>query len=327
MKKTGLFAVLVVVLTILGCSSKKELDEVTVLLDWTPNTNHTGLYVADALGYFAEENIKITIIQPSEGTAATLVAAGKAHFGFSYQEEITYALTADSPLPIIAIAAVLQHNTSGFASLKGKNILSPADFKGKRYGGWGAPMEEMLLRDLMNRIGGDFSTIKMVNIGASDFFTASKKEIDFGWIFYGWDGIHAETKNIPLNFTYLRDIDPVYDYYTPVIITNTTLLEKNKKLATRFMKALTRGYEYAIGHPEKSADILITAVPEFATQKEFIYASQQYLSLHYKGDAPQWGSMDALIWKRFGDWMFSNMLIARPLKSEDAFTNEFIPTR
>lgn len=308
-----------------GCGKTNKVDEITVLLDWTPNTNHTGLYVADALGFFAEENIKVNIIQPSEGTAATLVAAGKAHFGFSYQEEVTYALTADEPLPIIALAAVIQQNTSGFASLKEKKILSPVDFKGKRYGGWGAPMEEMLLRDLMNRIGGDFSTIKMVNIGASDFFTASKKEIDFGWIFYGWDGIRAETTKTPINFTYLRDIDTVYEYYTPVIITNTITLQTNKKLAARFMKALARGYEYAIAEPDKSADLLIKAVPEFATEKEFIYASQRYLSQHYRGTAAQWGMMDGAIWKRFGDWMFSNMLITRPLKSEAAFTNDFIP--
>ncbi len=319
--------ILVCVATVMSfsCTRSKEKEHITVLLDWTPNTNHTGLYVAEAMGYFADENIHVTIIQPSEGTAASLVAAGKAQFGFSYQEEVTYALTADEPLPIVAIAAVIQHNTSGFASLKEKNIMKPMDFEGKRYGGWGAPMEDMLLRDLMTRIGGNFNKIRMVNIGASDFFTASKKDIDFGWIFYGWDGINAETKNIPLHFTYLRDIDPVYDYYTPVIITNRSNITANKALVTRFMRALSRGYAYAIAEPDASAEILIKAVPEFSTQKDFIIASQRYLAAHYKSDASVWGMMDSAVWKRFADWMYSNMLITRPLTVDEAFTNEFIP--
>jgi ABC-type nitrate/sulfonate/bicarbonate transport system substrate-binding protein len=122
-------------------SQPQQLKKVTVILDWTPNTNHTGLFVAKDKGYYEQEGLDVNIIQPSADTAAALVAAGKGDFGISFQEEVTYAKTADTPLPIKAIAAVIQHNTSGFASPATKNIKTPKDFEGKTYGGWGAPSE------------------------------------------------------------------------------------------------------------------------------------------------------------------------------------------
>ena len=107
-----------------GCSKKEEtknsegLQKVTVILDWTPNTNHTGLYVAKEKGYYKDLGLDVEIIQPSEGSSLQLLAAGKGDFAISYQEDLTYARTSDNPLPVKAIAAVIQHNTSGFASPK-----------------------------------------------------------------------------------------------------------------------------------------------------------------------------------------------------------------
>ncbi len=70
---------------------------------------------------------------------AQLIAAGKLDFGVSYQEEVTNARASD--VPIVSLAAVIQHNTSGFASLKKENITRPQDLQGKKYGGWGSPMD------------------------------------------------------------------------------------------------------------------------------------------------------------------------------------------
>ncbi|MFZ2331118.1 MAG: ABC transporter substrate-binding protein, partial [Atribacterota bacterium] len=106
---------------ILFCStlsvlSGNTLREITVLLEWVPNTNHTGMYVALEKGFYEEEGLLVNIIQPEEGGAAPFIAAGQGEFGISHQEQMTYACTADEPLPVVAIAAILQHNTSGFAS-------------------------------------------------------------------------------------------------------------------------------------------------------------------------------------------------------------------
>lgn len=123
------------IVTLSGCGSQtstEETKEVTLVLDYVPNTNHTGIYVAQNKGYFEEEGLKVNIIEPGDNnTSAALVAAGKGQFGISYQEDVTYALTAEEPMPIKAIATIIQHNTSGFVTLKDSDITSPKDFEGK----------------------------------------------------------------------------------------------------------------------------------------------------------------------------------------------------
>ena len=126
MKKIGLLLTAFLFLTSLGCAKEpapeskaqeeKKLEKITVMLDWVPNTNHTGLYVAKDKGYFKEQGLEVEIIQPSEGGTSQLVATGKAQFGVSYQEDVTMARA--NGIPVVSIAAVIQHNTSGFASKK-----------------------------------------------------------------------------------------------------------------------------------------------------------------------------------------------------------------
>ncbi|HHW30254.1 MAG TPA: ABC transporter substrate-binding protein [Clostridiaceae bacterium] len=303
--------------------NKAELENITIVLDWVPNTNHTGLYVAKDKGYYEEEGLNVNILQPSEGGSAALVAAGQAHFGISYQEEVTYARTAKDPLPIKAVAAIIQHNTSGFASPVSKGIQSPKDFEGKRYGGWGSPTEEAMLKGLMQKVGGDFSKISMVNIGEADFFAATQRDVDFAWIYYGWDGVASEIKNIPINFIKLQDVVPELDFYTPVIISSENFLEKNPEIASKFLKATSKGYEYAINNPEDAVNSLLKAAPEI--DKDIAVASQKYLANEYISDAEKWGVMKEEIWETYGNWMFENGLLESKLDVKGAFTNEFLP--
>lgn len=311
-----------------GCGSKTttqqtELKKVTVILDWVPNTNHTGLYVAKDKGYYKEEGLDVNIIQPSEGGTASLIAAGKGDFGISYQEEVTMARTASEPLPIKAIAAVIQHNTSGFAAPASKNIKSPKDFEGKVYGGWGSPSENAILKAIMEKDGGDFSKLKIVNVGSEDFFASTQKNVDFEWIFEGWTGIQAKLKNIPLNYIELRKLNPDLDYYTPVIIASDNTLKNDPELAKKFLKATTKGYEYAMTNPEDAANILVKNAPE--TDPKLALESQKYLKDQYKADASKWGLMKQSVWDNYTKFLFSNGLIPKQLDSKEAFTNEYLP--
>jgi ABC-type nitrate/sulfonate/bicarbonate transport system substrate-binding protein len=304
-------------------SGTPAVEKITVVLDWVPNTNHTGIYAARALGYYEEENLIVEIIQPSEGGSADLIAAGKGNFGISYQEQVTYARTAAEPLPVVAVAAILQHNTSGFASPSDRNIKSPKDFEGRIYGGWGSPMEDAILKGVMQKYGADFSKVEIVNIGASDFLTSVSKDVDFAWIFYGWDGIAAKLKDYPLNFMLLQDLDSRLDFYTPVIIASEDTVNKNPGLVERFLRATQKGYGYAVKNPAEAAEILIKEVP--GLDRNLIAASQEYLSGQYLADSSRWGYMKPEIWGTFSSWMFENKLITNKLDVQKAFTNELLP--
>jgi len=329
-EKTGIIVLLIVLVLMLGIpacqkgvSGEKELQNITVILDWVPNTNHTGIYVAKENGYYNDEGLEVEIIQPSEGGSADLVAAGKGEFGISYQEQVTYARTAENPLPIVAIAAIIQHNTSGFASLVDMNIKTPADFEGKIYGGWGSPMEEAMLKGLMEKYSADYSKLEIVNIGASDFLTSVTRDVDFAWIFYGWDGIKAELEEISIDFMLLQEVDLRLDFYTPLIIASEATIDENPGLIEKFLRATGKGYLFAIQNPEEAAQLFLLDNSEL--DQEMVIASQKYLSGHYMGDSTKWGTMEKSIWDAFSNWMFENNLLQGRLESDMAFTNEFLP--
>ncbi|WP_112180217.1 MULTISPECIES: ABC transporter substrate-binding protein [Paraliobacillus] len=324
MKKV-LFLLVTLGFIITGCANdeqaSQELEKVTMVLDWTPNTNHTGLYVAQAEGFFEEEGLDVEITLPSESGADQVVAAEKADFGISAQETITEARTQD--IPIVSIAAVIQHNTSGFASPVDKEITSPADYAGKTYGGWGAPVEAAVIDSLMKQEDASVEDVNIINMGNTDFFTAVERDIDFAWIYYGWTGVEAELRGVDLNMQYLTDYSEKLDYYTPVITTNEMMIDENPETVEKFLAAVAKGYNYAIDNPEEAADILIEAVPDL--DPELVKASQAWLSPKYQDDAAKWGVQDVEVWENYADWMYENDLLETELNANDAFTNEFLP--
>lgn len=319
-------ASLLVLMLLTGCGgAKKEestgLKKVTVVLDWTPNTNHTGLYVAKEKGYFKDEGLDVDIIMPGEAGADNLVASGKSEFGISYQESITEARVQG--VPIVSIGAVIQHNTSGFASPVDKNIKSPKDFEGKTYGGWGAPLEQAVLASLMNVDNADINKLEIVNMGDTDFFTAVKRDIDFAWIYYAWTGVEAELRGEKINMIYLTDYSDKLDYYTPVISTNEKMIKNDPDTVKAFMAAVSKGYEFAIDNPSEAADILIKAVPDL--DPELVKKSQEWLAAKYQDDAPRWGEQKQEVWKNYMDWMLEKGLLEKEIDVDKAFTNEFLP--
>ncbi|MGN7174643.1 ABC transporter substrate-binding protein [Paenibacillus sp. FSL R5-0490] len=301
--------------------SKQELKEVTVVLDWTPNTNHTGLYAAKEKGYFKEEGLDVEIIMPGEAGADQLTASGKADFGVSYQESITEARVQG--VPLVSIAAVIQHNTSGFASPAEKNIKSPKDFEGKTYGGWGAPVEKSVIDSLMKKENADADKVSIVNMGDADFFTAVKRDIDFAWIYYGWTGVEAELRGEKINMVYLTDYSEKLDYYTPVLATSEKMIADDPDTVKAFVKAAAKGYEFAIGQPEEAADILLKNAPDL--DSELVKKSQEWLSPRYQDDAARWGEQKLEVWENYADWMHENGLLDKELDAGKAFTNDFLP--
>jgi len=329
---TFIVLLLILTVTLSGCSKQAEQNsgqnnqpvKLTLMLDWTPNTNHTGLFVAQDKGYFKDQGLEVNIVNPSsQGTLEQLVATGKVDFGISAQEQVTSARLSD--LPLVSLATIIQHNTSGFVSLRSKNILTAKDFEGKTYGGWGLPSETAILTALMQKENVDFSKINMVNIGETDQLASLNSNIDLTWIFYGWTGIQAEIRGQELNMIWLKDIDPALDYYTPVIVSNEEMIQSNPDTVRKMMQAISAGYEYAIENPEESAEILIKYAPE--SDPEMIKRSQAWLSPQYKADTKQWGVQKATVWENYSKWLYDNKLVTKMMDSSKAFTNDFLPTR
>jgi ABC-type nitrate/sulfonate/bicarbonate transport system substrate-binding protein len=311
------------VFVLAGCAGKKvDGNQIRVVLDWTPNTNHTGLYVALEKGWFAEEGLNVTIIQPPEDGALVLVGSGGAEFGFDFQETMGLAIAKDrDTLPVIAVAAIINHNTSGIMSLAKGGINSPRDLMGKRFGSWETPLVTAIIKEIVENDGGDFSAVEMIPNFATDAFSALETDLDAIWIYYAWDGIAAEVNGIDINYIDFGSLDSRFDFYTPILAANTGWLESNPETARKFLRAARKGYDFAIENPWEAAEILLKHAPEL--DRVLVLESQEYLATRYQDDAPRWGEIDPERWGGFYRWMYERGLLEKNIGA-GGFTNEYL---
>ena len=269
--------VIVLVFSLVGCGStvdKTERETITIVLDWTPNTNHTGIFVAQAKGYFEEAGLQVEVVQPPEDGAVTLVAPGKAQFGVAFQDTLAPAFVGDAIMPVTAVAAVIQHNTSGIISRAGEGMDTPKGLEGKKYATWDLDVEKETIRDVMQADGGNFDLVELIPSAVTDEVSALQSgSVDAIWIFYGWAGVACQVAGLDTDYFEFAEIDPVFDYYTPVIIGSNAWLEENPETARVFMAALSKGYTYAAENPKEAADILMEAAPELKANSDLVYAS------------------------------------------------------
>lgn len=327
-KLISLLISMILAFGLVGCNAtnKKDENKITIVLDWTPNTNHTGIYVAQKMGYFEEAGINVEVVQPPEGGAEMLVASGKAQFGVSCQDSLAPAFVGDSSIPVTAVSAILQHNTSGIISRAGEGIDTPKGLEGKKYATWDAPVEKATIKDVMEADGGNFDLVELIPSTVTDEVSALKsKSVDAIWIYYGWAGIACQVAGVETDYFEFADINPVFDFYTPVIIGNNSWLEKNPKTAKAFVEAISKGYTYASENPKEAADILMDAAPELKSNSDLVYKSQEYLSKEYIADANKWGEFDAKRWSAFYEWLNVNNLLEDKIEPMYGFTNEYLP--
>ena len=305
----------------------EDLTKITFCLDWTPNTNHTGIYAAQALGYFEEEGLDVEIVQPPENGAVLMCAAGQAQFAIDAQDTMAAALDQDEPLGITAVAAMIQHNTSGILSRAGDGINSPKGLEGKVYSTWESPIELKMIEYVMEQDGGDFSKVTLIPNDITDEPAAlAAHQTDAVWVFYGWSGINAQVEGVDCDYWSFGDISPELDYYTPVILANDSFLEESPDVAKAFLRAAGRGYAYAAEHPKEAADMLIEgdSTGSLSGSEDLIYASQEWLSGRYIDDADRWGVIDEDRWNSFYGWLSENGLTQHDLTGK-GFSNEFLP--
>src|SRR5574344_75320 len=323
-KLAFVFAVVCTAICFSSCAKKSATAEkVTLVLDWTPNTNHTGLYVAQEKGYFAEEGLDVEIIQPSEDGAPMMVASGKAQVGIDCQDTLSPAWNKDDALPVTAVAALLQHNTSGIISLKEKGIDRPASLCGKKYSTWDNPVELAIMKNIVEADGGDFSKVNLIPSTVYDVITALQSgDTDSVWIFYAWDGIATEKNNIATNFLDFAKINPVFDYYTPMFIANNDFIKNKPETLKKLLNAIKKGYEYTIANTDEAADILCKAAPEL--DSVMVHKSQAWINTQYKSEVAQWGYIDSKRCNAFYDWLYENKLCSTKLSEKTLFTNDFL---
>lgn len=304
-------------------SAPKSARKITFCLDYTPNTNHTGIYVAQAKGYFKDEGLTVKVVQPADGTAEAMIGSGQAQLGVSYQDYIANALSSKNPVAIEAVAAIIQHNTSGIMSRKADGITSAKKMEGHTYATWSMPVEQATIKQVMESDGGDFSKLKMVPYEVDDEVAGLKANMfDCVWVYEGWAVQNAKVQHYDVNYFSFVDMDKVFDFYTPVIAANDDFAKKYPDVVKAFVRAAKRGYEYAIKHPKDAGDILLDAAPELSS--DLVQASAKYLAKQYQADAKSWGVIDKSRWDAYFKWLNDKNLVESKLDENSGWTMDYL---
>lgn len=315
-------------------ATEKEINfgdagKITFCLDWTPNTNHTGVYVALEKGYYQEAGLDVTVVQPPENGATQMCASGQAQFAVDAQDYVTGAWTVEDPLPVTAVAAVLQHNTSGIMCRKSEGMDRPKGLEGHKYSTYNTPTELAMMKYIVEKDGGDFGKVELIPNDITDEPAAlAARQTDAIWVFYGWGGLNADIEDVPVDFYYFKDIEPTFDYYTPIILANDDFLKDHADAAKAFLAATSKGYEYAVDHPDEAAQILIDAdnTGSLRGSEDLVKKSQEYMADQYIADAPQWGYINPDRWNAFYKWIYDKDLIDKDL-TDVGFTNDYLPEK
>ncbi|MBR7832829.1 ABC transporter substrate-binding protein [Actinospica durhamensis] len=307
------------------------LTQVSLALDWTPNTNHTGIYVAQQLGYFAQRGLDLRIVPYGSTAPEVLVSTHKADFGISYQDGLTEAAVSGGD--IVSVFAITQKTDVCIGVRADSSITSPAQLDGKTYAGYGGPMEVPMLQYVIKAAGGT-GQFKNVTLNTDAYQALYAGQADFAMPEPTWEVIQAAMVGKPL-----RTFDvTAYGFpaiYSAIIASSNRYLVGNGDLARRFLAAIEEGYAYATAHPTEAANLLIQANESvLGTQRALVLKSAQLeASEYYKDTAGQIGYQSQDRWQALTDFMFRNGILTdasgKPITTEPKvstlFTNAYLP--
>lgn len=298
---------------------------VRIALDWTPNTNHTGLYVAQQQGWFRDAGLDVQFLPYNDTSPDTLVSSGSAEFGISFQDSFTYSKAAGAD--VTSVMAILQHWGTEIGVKAGRpDIRTPKDLDGKIYGGFGAAYEVPKMQAVIRAAGGtgDFRTVVL---GTSAYEALYAGQVDFTEPFVAWEGIEAQLRGEPITTFACTDYG-FPDAYNVLLIANSPWLATHPDVATAFVRAAQRGYQFGADEPAKAAQLLMDANPGTFTEPTLVTRSQDMLAARLLKDAAgKVGPQTAPIWSGYSGFVFDTGTLAgpdgKPLAVRPDFTTWF----
>lgn len=297
---------------------------VTLALDWYPNANHAGIYMALDRGYFTEAGLDVEIYTPSDPTTVLqTVGAGRDTFGISYHAEVLYARAQD--IPVVSIAAMVQHPLNSLIVLADSPVESPGDLRGKSVAVSGVPSDDAFLATMLEADGASLEDVETINVGY-DLLPAvlsGRADAVLGG-YWTHETILAEREGSPVRYFRVEEWG-VPDYYELVLVTGESVLADREDTVRGLLGALQRGYTDAIAEPDAALELLVAASPDLDIEVE-----REGIGLL----APLWtengtipfGTQATDRWESLAAWLAERELLAGEVDVSAAWRGDLLPT-
>jgi len=301
----------------------QESTSVTLALDWYPNANHAGIYVARDQGYFAGAGLDVEIVVPSDPTTVLqTVGAGRDTFGISYHSEVLFARAQE--VPVVSIAALVQHPLNSLMVLADSPIETPADLAGRSVAVTGLPADEAFLETMLAEAGLSLDDVEVINVGydllPSVFSGRADAVIGVYWTH---ETILAEREGYPVRYLRVEEWG-VPDYYELVLVTGESILNDDEATVRALLGALQQGYEGAIADPEGALEGLIAESPDLVRDVE-LEGLDLLIPLWTENGTIPFGQQTAERWDAFGAWLKGEGLLAEDVDVDAAWRGDLLP--
>lgn len=300
------------------------MNTIKIALDWTPNVNHIGLFVANELGFYGHENLQVEILNPIEDnynlTPGKKLELDLCNFSIAPFETVISLNNKANVVDAIAVFAILQEDLSSIITLKSSKLDSPKLLDGKIYASYKARYEDHIVQEMVKNDGGkgDIQVIYPDKLGIWNTVLAGKA--DATWIFDNWEGIEATSKNIELNRFSLADFGIPYGY-SPVIFAKRSKVTSQKNDYLSFIQATKKGYLYAKNNIKEAVNILNMYLTD-EDKKNIDIEKSLIATAPFFGDENTCGSMNPEKLQSFFKWLSDNQLESSIILQQMLFTNE-----
>jgi putative hydroxymethylpyrimidine transport system substrate-binding protein len=321
-------SLLILALGLAACGSKSEntkgeAEKLTLDLDFYPNPDHAGIYMAQEEGFFKEAGLEVAIDSPTDPSAPLKdVAAGRADLAITYEPEVM--LAHEKGLDVVAVAALVNRPLTSLIWLKKSGIKSVPDLKGKTVSYAGISYQAAFLSTILRRAQVPASTVKSVNVGFGLIPSLSNGSAQA--MLGGYSNVEGVALREAGKEPVITPVDelgvPTYDEL--VFVARRSTLEEEGPKIRLFISALKRGTEAAVANPKAASKAILAANTSLEPK---LTEAEIAATLPLLGGTPAgkpYGYLDPKEWEAFGAWMSEEELIAGAPKAAEVLSNDYL---
>lgn len=297
-----------------GCGSGAEPgapDGATVILDFTPNAVHSGIYSALRRGYYRDAEIELTVRRPGESTdAPKLLQARRADFAILDIHDL--GIARERGLDVVGVAPIVQRPLASIIARGDGPVRRPRDLEGRTVGVTGLPSDEAVVDSVVAADGGDPTKVTRVTIGFNAVSTLAAGKVDAATGFWNAEAVALRRQGTPVRvFKVNRYGAPPYPEL--VLAAPRETIRRRPNLVRAMVAATGRGYEFATRHPQSALDDLLASVPGLGR-------ADQDAQLRALRPDLRPGPFDPAVLHAWAAWDLRHGLLRQPLDVETAFS-------